>query len=72
MKIDVRNINIWDTVYTANEWEVHKIEIKEFFDKVRLVAEPLCRLNYFDTEKEAKKIAKNQLEAKIENLDTNK
>lgn len=68
MKVDVTEISIWDTIYTANEWKVHTMEIKEFFDKVNLVAVPLCLLDYFDSEEEAKKLAKKQLEAKIKNL----
>jgi len=70
MKIDVRNVNIWDTIYTINKWKVHTIVVKDFLLKINLVAQPLCLLEYFDTEKEAKEIAKKQLKIQMKELDT--
>lgn len=68
MKIDPRDIEIWTTVWTVNEWKIHKMEISSLWDKVLLVARPLCFLPYFDNEDEAKELAKKQLQSKIDSL----
>lgn len=68
MKRDPRDVQVWETVYVAHKWEVTKMEIKDVADRFHICAFPVCTLDFYTDEKEAKQIAKSQLEKKLENL----
>lgn len=68
MKIDTRNVEIWETIYFLNKWKVNSVKIEDFLMKANLCASPLCYVDFYWDEQEVKDILKSQLKEQLNNL----